>query len=89
MRAIVYGGAGFLGSSLNYALVDKGITPFIFDNFSTGHRIFLNQNLNVIEGDILNLKDLEESFDKINLLFLYCLSEKNGAQGVEKFDTSN
>ena len=66
MRAIVYGGAGFLGSSLNYALVDKGITPFIFDNFSTGHRIFLNQNLNVIEGDILNLKDLEESFDKIN-----------------------
>ncbi len=65
MRAIVYGGAGFLGSSLNYFLLERGINPYIFDNFSTGKRIFLNENVNVIEGDILNLKDLEESFDEI------------------------
>ncbi|MBT3586366.1 MAG: SDR family oxidoreductase [Halobacteriovoraceae bacterium] len=57
MRAVVTGGAGFIGSHLVDLLLDKGHEVLVIDNFSTGRRDNLehqrsNKNLRIIEADI-------------------------------------
>jgi UDP-N-acetylglucosamine 4-epimerase len=61
-KILVTGGAGFIGSNLCEALLDKKNTVICLDNFSTGKReniaAFLeNSNFSLIEGDIRNLDD--------------------------------
>src|SRR6202790_1720960 len=46
-RAVVSGGAGFIGSHLCAALLDKGIRVLALDNFITGWR----DNLRALEGN--------------------------------------
>src|ERR1700676_4125654 len=46
-RAVVSGGAGFIGSHLCVALLDKGIRVLALDNFITGSR----DNLRALEGN--------------------------------------
>src|ERR1700686_4395100 len=46
-RAVVSGGAGFIGSPLCAALLDKGIRVLALDNFITGSR----DNLRALEGN--------------------------------------
>lgn len=58
MKYLVTGGAGFIGSNLAVALLRKGETVRIFDNFSTGRRANIaGLDLEVIKGDI---RDLEQ-----------------------------
>ena len=61
-RILVTGGAGFIGSNLCEALLNKENSVICLDNFSTGKReniaAFLNYpNFTLIEGDIRNLDD--------------------------------
>ncbi|PQJ72069.1 SDR family oxidoreductase [Polaribacter butkevichii] len=61
-KILVTGGAGFIGSNLCEALLEKNNTVICLDNFSTGKReniASLKENLNfsLIEGDIRNLED--------------------------------
>jgi UDP-N-acetylglucosamine 4-epimerase len=61
-KILITGGAGFIGSNLCEALLDKKNTVICLDNFSTGKReniaAFLeNSNFSLIEGDIRNLDD--------------------------------
>jgi UDP-glucose 4-epimerase len=52
MRAVVTGGAGFIGSNLVDALVDRGDDVTVVDNFATGRRERLNPAAHLIEHDI-------------------------------------
>lgn len=55
MRTLVTGGAGFIGGHLVDALLARGATVRIVDNFSTGRRENIAHNLDrieLIEGDI-------------------------------------
>jgi nucleoside-diphosphate-sugar epimerase len=55
MRVLVTGGAGFIGSHLVAALVQRGDTVRVLDNFATGRRFNVEPftlEVEVIEGDI-------------------------------------
>ena len=49
---LVTGGAGFIGSHLVDALVDAGEEPVILDNFASGDRENLRQDVRLVEADI-------------------------------------
>jgi UDP-glucose 4-epimerase len=52
MRVLVTGGAGFIGSNLVDALVDRGDDVVVLDDVSTGFRENLNPAAEVVEADI-------------------------------------
>ena len=52
MRAAVTGGAGFIGSHVVDALVERGDEVHVVDNFATGRRENLNAAAAVHEQDI-------------------------------------
>jgi len=74
MQCIVTGCAGFIGSNLVDRLLSEGYGVIGIDNFSTGHRKFLddaltNQRFRLIEEDLLNLDALISSFKGGELVF--------------------
>jgi UDP-glucose 4-epimerase len=52
MRAVVTGGAGFIGSNLVDALVGRGDEVVVVDNLSSGKREFVNPDATFVEADI-------------------------------------
>ena len=61
-RILITGGAGFIGSNLCQALLDKDNKVVCLDNFSTGKRENIKEflkdpNFTLIEGDIRKLED--------------------------------
>jgi len=60
MKVLITGGAGFIGSNLCEALVNRGYEVICLDNFITGKRenikdLIGKSNFTLIEGDIRNL----------------------------------
>ena len=52
MRAVVTGGAGFIGSNLVDALVARGDTVTVVDDFTSGKRAYVNAQAELLEHDI-------------------------------------
>jgi UDP-glucose 4-epimerase len=52
MRAVVTGGAGFIGSNLVDTLVQRGDDVVVVDNFATGRREYVNRSATLLEHDI-------------------------------------
>jgi UDP-glucose 4-epimerase len=52
MKALVTGGAGFIGHHLVRTLLDRGDEVVVIDNFSTGHAGRLDSRAVFVEGDI-------------------------------------
>jgi UDP-glucose 4-epimerase len=52
MRAVVTGGAGFIGSNLVDALIERGNEVVVVDNFASGKREHLNPQARLLEHDI-------------------------------------
>jgi len=71
-KMLVTGGAGFIGSHLVKALLNRGHRVTVFDNFSTGKRSNLKgcgPNLKVIKGDIRNHAALKKAMQKTDRVF--------------------
>ena len=49
---LVTGGAGFIGSHLVDALLTRGDTVRVADNFSSGKRTNLPSGIDIVEGDL-------------------------------------
>lgn len=65
-KILVTGGAGFIGSNLCEALLEKNNTVICLDNFATGKKenishLHQNSNFTLIEGDIRNIKDCKKA----------------------------
>ena len=68
-RVLVTGGAGFIGSHLVDALLERGLAVRVVDNFSTGPRAQLSDRAEVIDGDIRQLASIRGAFDGVDCVF--------------------
>ena len=71
MKALVTGGAGFIGSHIVDRLLNDGHEVVVLDDFSTGHRSNLAENeaLTIIEGDISNSDTVDDCMQGIDWVF--------------------
>ena len=69
MQALVTGGAGFIGSNLVDALVERGDQVTVLDTITTGHRKNLESALGagaeLVEADIRDDRDVMDLFDRV------------------------
>jgi len=71
MKALVTGGAGFIGSHIVDRLLDDGHEVIVLDDFSTGHRSNLpdNDSLSIIEGDIGDFDTVKRCMPGVDWVF--------------------
>lgn len=73
MKAIVTGGAGFIGSHLIDKLLKDNIQVVCIDNYSTGRPENLdhikNDNLELVCQDINNYNEIEKYFNNVDFVF--------------------
>jgi UDP-glucose 4-epimerase len=63
MNVLVVGGAGYIGSHMVKLLFDSGHSVVILDNFSTGHRDAVPEDV-VVEGDLADQAVLDRLFSR-------------------------
>ncbi len=63
---LIAGGAGYIGSHMVLALLEKGYHPVIFDNLSEGHREAVHGGT-FIKGDLADGNKLRETFHTYNI----------------------
>jgi UDP-N-acetylglucosamine/UDP-N-acetyl-alpha-D-glucosaminouronate 4-epimerase len=71
-RVLVTGGAGFIGSNLVRALLDRGDTVRVLDNFATGRRgnlAGLAGELELIEGDLRSYERVHTAVRGVDVVF--------------------
>jgi UDP-glucose 4-epimerase len=70
MKALVTGGAGFIGSNLVDALVERGDDVRVLDNFSTGNRANLEGlEIEVIEGELRSYERVHAAMRGIEVVY--------------------
>ncbi|MGO9569764.1 MAG: NAD-dependent epimerase/dehydratase family protein [Desulfomonilaceae bacterium] len=74
MKALVTGGAGFIGSHIVDELIRRNNEVIVFDNFCTGFRQHLEPALSegrirLVEGDILGGSALAEAMEGVTTVF--------------------
>jgi UDP-glucose 4-epimerase len=71
MRILVTGGAGYIGGHTTLALLDRGFSPIVLDDLSTGFRAFVPKNVPLIVGDIGDQKLVADIItkNKIDTIF--------------------
>lgn len=72
MKCLVTGGGGFIGSNLVHALLERGESVRVLDNFSTGRRVNLADvadRIDLIEGDIRSYHIVREAVDGVDVIF--------------------
>jgi UDP-glucose 4-epimerase len=71
-KVLVTGGAGFIGSNLVRALLDRGDTVRVLDNFSTGNRTNIAElvdEIEVVEGDLRSYERVHAAVRGVEVVF--------------------
>jgi UDP-glucose 4-epimerase len=70
MKALVTGGAGFIGSNLVDALVERGDDVRVLDNFSTGNRANLEGlDVEVVEGELRSYERVHAAVRGVEVVY--------------------
>ena len=74
MKAIITGGAGFIGSHLTELLLKKGHSVIVLDNFITGNKRNIvsfknNPNFKLIKVDITKFDKIKKYFNGVDWVF--------------------
>ena len=64
MRALVTGGAGYIGSTVSNLLLDLGHNVTIIDNLSTGIKKNIPKKASFFKTDISDIKKIDKIFSK-------------------------
>ena len=71
-RAVVTGGAGFIGSHLAEALAQQGLRVRVIDDLSTGHRENLDEikgDVEFVQGSVANEELLHKALQDVEIVF--------------------
>src|SRR5581483_11572666 len=73
-RVLITGGAGFVGSHLADALLDRGCTVRVFDNLSSqvhpqGRPPYLSGEVELVRGDMLDIESLRGAVRGVDVIF--------------------
>ena len=79
VKALVTGGAGFIGSNIVAGLVGGGAAVTVLDNFSSGHRVNLEpiEGVSIAEGDVREASDVRAAMRGAELVFHLAASVGN------------
>ena len=72
MRALVTGGAGFIGSHIAHRLLESGHEVVVLDNFFTGKKenlAAIAKDVRLVEGDVRNIETVEKTAAGCELIF--------------------
>jgi UDP-glucose 4-epimerase len=69
MRVLVTGGAGFIGSNLVDALVDRGDDVVVLDDLSTGFQEHLHPKAELVEGDVADAAAVAQAVTGCEVVF--------------------
>ena len=82
---LVTGGAGFIGSHLSQALIDKGYDVRILDNLSYGNVAWIPVEAQFIEGDISSLETCHQVMQGVSGVF-HCAAMSRAGPSQDNID---
>ena len=82
MKALVTGGAGFVGSSLVRSLLDQGFSVRVLDK--TAGKLAESKDLEILLGGIEDLKTVKSAMKDVEVV--YHLAESYSPQPVDVFE---
>lgn len=77
MKALVTGGAGFIGSNVVNALLELGHEPVVLDNLSSGYRENLVAGASFVEGDVREVETVARAMAGCQVVFHLAASVGN------------
>ena len=77
MRALVTGGAGFIGSNLTRTLLADGYDVKVLDDLSTGFRANLDSAVELVVGDVRVEEDVARAMQGVDVVFHLAASVGN------------
>jgi nucleoside-diphosphate-sugar epimerase len=83
---LVTGGAGFIGSHLTQALLDKGYQVRVLDNLIYGHKEWIPAAAKFMQGDICDLAVCHEAMVDVSGVF-HCAAMSRAAPSVDDIET--
>jgi UDP-glucose 4-epimerase len=83
MKALVSGGAGFIGSNIVKALLDLGHEPAVLDDLSSGYRENLVAGVPFVQGDVREAETVSRAMAGCEVVFHLAASVGN-ARSIER-----